>query len=94
MGVLKESLPVYQERKAQNLLWPGQIENVRDYCTHSCCDINPDFIHVFDPAVLHFHFTQAGFKVEKTDYYPTKHGDDTDFKNDGRECVGIIASKP
>ena len=94
MGVLKEFLPVYESRKSQGLSWPGQIENLKAYCTHPCSDINPNFIHVFDPDILRLYFTQAGFKVEKTGYYPTKHGDDTEFKNNGRECVGIIASKP
>lgn len=94
IGVLKKFLLLYQERKQQGVSWPGEIEDLREYCNHPCCEINPNFIHVFDPDVLRFHFSRLGFKVEKTDYYPIWNGKEPEFKNDGRECVGIIALKP
>ena len=93
IGVLKRFLLVYLERKKQGSLWPGQIQNLQAYCTHPCRDFNPNFIHVFDPDILRYHLTQAGFKVEKTDYYSTQQNVDDEFKQDGREYVGIIASK-
>ena len=93
MGVLKDFFPIYQKRKEENIPWPGQIENIKDYCRHPCTEVNPDFIHVFDTEVVSKIFQDAGFKIEKVGYYPIHPVAERDFKNDGRECVGIIASK-
>lgn len=93
IGVLKEFLPVYQLRKLQGLAWPGQIENLKEYCDHFCTDHNPDFIHVFELEILQNHLIKAGFKIEEAHYYSIQEHITDEFKNDGREYIGIIASK-
>lgn len=94
INVLKDFLPIYQKRKDEKLAWPGQIENIKKYCDHPCTDLNPDFIHVFEPDILERIFLEAGFNIEKVGFYSIHPGAEPDFRNDGRECVGIIASKP
>jgi len=94
IGVLRDFLPVYQARKEQKISWPGQVENIKEYCNHPCTSLNPDFIHVFEPDILEKIFLKVGFNVEKVGFYPIHPDAEPDFRNDGRECVGIIASKP
>ena len=53
----------------------------------------PPFFHYLDTEVLTRLFTEAGFKVEKAKYISLP-GESSAIYFDGRENVGLIASKP
>lgn len=92
---LKNFLPIYQKRKQEKQIWPGQVEEVKNYCNHPSMEANPDFIHLLEPDILECSFVKAGFCIEQVGFYPSYPDIHVDYEHTESEYdVGIIASKP
>ena len=90
---IREFIPIFLQRKVENILWPGYIE---DATTYYGLDILPHAaptLHVMDDEVLKRTVESAGFAVEQVEMY-SRDGLPDFCKYDGRENVGLIARKP
>ena len=89
-------LDVYHEQKAQGKRFAGYIENLPTYCSDSNIgDQLPGSILHVDEDDLRVAFEEAGFVIEHLALFGDVHQDLPDgIRYDGRERVGLIASKP
>jgi SAM-dependent methyltransferase len=92
IGIFRDYLPIYLERKAQGYPWPGLIKNSWVYAPHRKQHL-PKEINLLDEEIIFRLLTKCGFKIEKLEYvnmeeYPV------DFQSDGKEYIGVIAQKP
>jgi SAM-dependent methyltransferase len=83
--------PRYRERVAQGERWPG-IFDPKEVATPDWRDRLPPMVHLFDEPVLRRCAEEAGFVVEKMEYFcfrnfPDKH------RTDGREYLTLTARK-
>ncbi len=92
-GVIKEFIPVFEARKRDQLSWPGEVINLKEYCNHKCLEENPTYMNFLDEDILLELLTRSGFVVEKFGYFPTANTIHEDFKYDGRESIGVIGRK-
>jgi SAM-dependent methyltransferase len=89
---LKNTIPVFESRKASGRKWPGEIEDIRLYSSHETLRWLPNFIHVFDSDVLSTAFSDAGFQVLTAVHF-RRRGLPPSLFYDGRENVGVVARK-
>lgn len=92
IGLFKEFLPLYYEKKRQNDKWPGLITDSWMYAPHRKSDL-PKRINLLDEDILERLFLEIGFTIEKKSYvsmsdYPS------DIQSDGKEYIGFIGKKP
>ncbi|MDD5630258.1 MAG: class I SAM-dependent methyltransferase [Elusimicrobia bacterium] len=91
LGTTRSFFPTYLERVKAGHPWPGLVENVAVHDPKRA-DILPPLMHFLDEPTLRRVFTKAGFVIERLemfarpDYAP-------DIQLDGRESIGLIASK-
>ena len=93
VGHLQRFIPLFEERKAAGLLWPGEFNDVPSKASEEFAAYLPPFLNLVDPEILTRSFSDAGFKVEFVGFY-RRHGLSPELCYDGREQVGLIASKP
>ncbi|MBI2743596.1 MAG: class I SAM-dependent methyltransferase [Chlamydiales bacterium] len=91
-GNITEFVSVYEERWADGISWPGYVENYGSNAPGLSSNLNP-FLHVMDERPLRKALESAGFLVEKVEYIDRRKTIPT-LCLDGREGIGIIASKP
>lgn len=84
-------IPVYEARKAANMLWPGLVTEPWKYNSNSAKQL-PPLIHFLDPETLTKIFVNAGFEIEKVGFF-SREDFPTEVQLDGREGVGIIVIK-
>ena len=82
----------YERRKQRGFAWPGLIEDITEYPFARAGGI-PQQLHLMDIDVLHRIFERAGFEIERTGYI-SREDFPEDVRLDGRENVGLIATKP
>jgi predicted SAM-dependent methyltransferase len=84
-------IATYEQRKREGAKWPGLVATSR--FRNIRYNNLPSFLHFLDPEVLSTICEKSGFVIEKSttinrmDFPP-------ELRFDGRESVGIIASKP
>jgi len=84
----KEFIPVYEERKASGVKWPGVVEDWRrEPIQYAMIGL----FHFLDPETLSRGFAEAGFVIDEATYLAA---DLKDRKLDGRERVILVARKP
>ena len=95
VGFLDNFLPVYEERKKNNVLFPSYIENFHEYSEITEYNSKlPQTLHPIDLDVLQNIFSANGFTTEKAEYL-----DGTDLNihpeliSKGKECAVFIARK-
>jgi hypothetical protein len=90
--MIRDFVPLYEERKRLGVKWPGYICNLKDYLPPEFCAICPDFVTLTDVDTLTLACQRCGFEVIKSgfiarpDYPPA-------LQNDGRENAGVVAIK-
>lgn len=67
-GFLRSFLPLYEERKRQGDLWPGQIDNFPQLMPTELATNLPSFFHTLDPDILARVCTEAGLKIEQAGF--------------------------
>lgn len=82
-------IPIYEERLRQKQYWPGFVDDYKSHDTRKGFNL-PDEMHFLDPQVLTRTFTNAGFQIEKCDFFARPEFPET-LRYDGRESVGLIA---
>jgi hypothetical protein len=92
MGPFSSFIPAYEENVRNGVLWPGWIENTRQFCTHRLISNFPKSIHLLDEAVLTRVFGKAGFEIEQC--WTLRRWDlPKSIHFDGRENVALIARR-
>lgn len=86
-GFIKE----YEQKKITNK-YPGEVKDVTKIEPEESDNL-PKFFHYLDKEVLRRLFENAGFIIEKAEYLKIDEMPDY-LKLDGRENVGIVATKP
>lgn len=92
IGLFKDFLPLYKERRKANLRWPGMIENCWAYAPHRKQYI-PKRLHLLDEDILEPIFLKIGFEILKKSYVPML-GYAPDIQTDGKEYIGFVLQKP
>ena len=88
-------LPVYHSRKKAGIPYAGYIENLPDYSA----DLEfskqlPNQLNHMDVDDFEAIFKKCGFKIEELGYFDDSESSIPDIlKYDGRERIGLIASK-
>ncbi len=90
-GNLKEFVPIYEERWANNNPWPGYVENYGPTSGLSH-NLHP-FLHVMDERPLRKALESSGFTIQEIQYIDRRKTLPT-LGLDGKEGIGIIAIKP
>ena len=90
--LFKKVIPLVHERVAQNHVWPGELDHVREHMSMRQEHL-PDAIHFLDDKVLTRSLLKAGFTIEKCSLF-SKNNIPQDARFDGKETVGIIGVKP
>ncbi|MGD9108243.1 MAG: class I SAM-dependent methyltransferase [Gammaproteobacteria bacterium] len=90
--LLQEFTPIFEQKKAKNIRWPGFIPNLKDYLKKEFQPMAPEFVHLFDGDVLVQECEKTGFKIEKSGFIPRPDYPPA-LQNDGRENAGVIAVK-
>lgn len=91
-GNLKEFIPVYEERWANNNPWPGYVENYGLTVPGLSHNLTP-FLHVMDERPLKKALEFAGFEIQEIEYIDRRKTIPT-VGLDGKEGIGLIATKP
>ena len=86
-------VPVFEARRREGADWPGWMENTAEYSTHRRLSQIPPSIHLLDEQTLRRRAEGAGLTVEAAWLYRRADLPASLFL-DGRECTGLIASKP
>lgn len=91
-GVIKDSLPIYFTRKAAGEPFPGIIPNLNKIMPPEFGKHLPEIFHVFDKEVLKRVLLNAGFTIERIEYF-ARPDYPSISQNDGREGIATIAVK-
>jgi len=86
-------LPEFERRCAAGMKWPGFVDRIGAWSTHKQISLMPKALHLLDADTLGAVAEEAGLRIDRLWYYRR-----TDFpvrlRLDGRESVGLIATKP
>lgn len=80
--------PIYEKQKLENSPWPGRIDNLWSLIPEEKVRL-PNTIQLIDSPSLHHGLLQAGFKVNRCEYYPTTNASSEEVF----ELTYAIASK-
>lgn len=84
-------LPEYKKRVQEGIEWPG-IFNPKLVATDKWRDNLPDFVHLFEMDVIKRVIEQAGFTIDKIEYFCYKNYPD-EHRTDGKEFISLCATK-
>jgi chorismate-pyruvate lyase len=89
-------IPLYEERKRRGIRWAGNIDDLSRFSSNPHIFQNlPNRIHHIDLDDLKWVCETAGFVVREARYFGEEEGALPEgLRMDGRERVGLIASKP
>ncbi len=94
-GIFRNFIPVFEERLANDVRWPGELEDPDHYLPFEVPDKSrgPQFLNLLCPEQLTRTAEEAGFVVERAGFIARP-----DFSGlghlDGRENSGLVAVKP
>ncbi len=83
----------YLRRKTNGVKWPGIVDNFPEFLGGNKGKHVPNLMHFFDTDIMRRSLLEAGFIVEECSYFSRDNIPD-DWKDDGREALQAIATKP
>lgn len=94
---LNSFISTYESRKNEKCLWPGEIENHRDFLPESFEQKNKEpaapFLHIFKKEDLEQVIKKSGFRVDKSHYFTLKNLTYIKSMDDSRAWIGLIVTK-
>lgn len=93
VATLANFIPVYEARNRRGDPWPGEINRLQDFSDHFTARELPDEMHFLDDDILRRVFLEEGFEIDHLEMY-LREGLPRYLSLDGRENVGLVASKP
>jgi SAM-dependent methyltransferase len=86
-------VPEFHRRLESGVKWPGFVERIGAWSTHKQISLMPKAVHLLDTDTLASVTLNAGLDIDRLWYY--RRADlPVRLRLDGRESVGLIASKP
>jgi hypothetical protein len=82
----------YARRRAAEELWPGWIENTRQYSQHRLLAQLPKTLHLLEEETLRRVFERAGLVTQQSWLFRRRDLPKSLY-GDGRESVGYVARK-
>ena len=92
-GTYRSFIPLYKKNKKKRTLWPGFIENVREYASPERATNLPEFVTLLDKDEVKHLMTQAGFTIQALSYASVDAENPQGMKWDGREYISAIGVK-
>lgn len=89
---VRRFIPVFEERQARDLRWPGECEPLHDYAEGPTAAELPDFLHLLDPQTLGRAVLEAGLEQELCECFHRRHTPGY-IALDGRENLRLLARK-
>lgn len=89
---VRRFIPVFEERRARGLRWPGECDRIQDYVDGPTATELPEFLHLLDELTLGRALREAGFEIERLESFHRRHTPSY-IALDGRENVRFIARK-
>lgn len=94
MGWWQQCIAVFNERKVQQVRWPGVFQPASDFCSEATAKaVLPPLVHWFDQETITLEMQNIGFNIEKISYIDRKNCYPETCCLDGRESIGLIATK-
>lgn len=90
---LKQVIPEFEAQKSGGAKWPGVMPSSRFKASGEIPVSLPEKIHVFDKITLERVFKEHDFIIDHVEYISRPNWP-VEWQYDGRESVGLIASKP
>jgi SAM-dependent methyltransferase len=87
-------LPVYNQREAKGIEWPGEINNPKKYENSGFVSSLPKFVHWITKDVMKKCLNNSNFKIDYLSYIDRKGQFPKELLLDGRESIGSISIKP
>lgn len=95
MGWWLPCIKKFETRKQQHRKWPGIFKPATAYCTNNkALPFLPPLVHWFDKDTIKKQLTTHGFIIENLEYINRAGIYPPSCCLDGRESIGLIASKP
>jgi cyclopropane fatty-acyl-phospholipid synthase-like methyltransferase len=92
-AIIASFVPVYEQRKAAGVRWPGIIEDVSKFTAPEIAANLPPMIHPLEIDIVRPVYADAGFEIEESlEYRPSEQP--SFFYYDGRETGFLSAHKP
>ena len=88
----QEFIPIFENNIEKGVEWPGYIEDFSIFKHNKRFNEIPDFMHFLAPEILKEKFEQQGFIVERYGFCDRNRWPE-DMRLDGRESIGLIATK-
>jgi chorismate-pyruvate lyase/SAM-dependent methyltransferase len=93
---VRSYIPQYLEKKNQGIRWAGFVDDLEKYCSDPHIFNNlPNQINHIDADDLRWTLEETGFAIEDIRYFGEEEGElPVGIRMDGKERVGVIATKP
>ena len=94
MGWWKKCINVFNERKIEQVRWPGIFQPANDFCSETIAkSVIPPLVHWFDQETISLEMQNIGFNIDKISYIDRANCYPETCCLDGRESIGLIATK-
>lgn len=87
-------IPEYERRLAEDVQWPGEINNPAEFESSGRAASLPKFVHWITKEIMERALNGTNFNIEHIDYIDRNGQFPEDLLFDGRESIGAIAIKP
>lgn len=94
MQTFRRFYPLYAERKAKGLPYPGFIDHIPRYVLEPEVDELPESILLFDEDLIRNSLENAGFRIDKIGYSSVISLDPDNLGGNIPDTIGAVAIKP
>lgn len=93
--VMQKYIIEYEKRKAAGDPWPGEVEDASEYWDNSnpLTAMLPKKLNHLEPCIIEPFLEANRFNIQYMGFLGVEKEIPDEMKHDGRECMGLIASK-